>query len=126
MAPRSSLSNVAVTCYHKIWKIREFVGCSFVSGVGNVSKYWRMGPNKRNTQVRLLFPVSKQLHRAKTTGSFNFILPPNCPCSTIPPQAISTIIMVFETFFLNSLTKIRFLNCFELVPSIPPDRHPTT
>ena len=32
----------------------------------------------------------------------------------------------FETFLPNYLTKMRFLNCFELVPSIPLDRHPTT
>ena len=34
--------------------------------------------------------------------------------------------MVFETFLLNGSTKLTFLNCFELVPPRPLDRHPTS
>ena len=34
--------------------------------------------------------------------------------------------MCFETFFLNGLRKLRFINCFELAPPRPLDRHPTT
>ena len=32
----------------------------------------------------------------------------------------------FETFLLIGSTKLRLLNCFELVPSRPLDRHPTS